>query len=238
MSKRYHIVALTGAGISAESGLNTFRGSRGLWEGHRVEDVATPEAWARHPELVLEFYNQRRVAARKAEPNAGHLQLAALERSFDVDVITQNVDDLHERGGSTHVLHLHGSLFSSRSTIDEQLIYPQEGDMRLGDCCAKGSQLRPHIVWFGEAVPAMYRADKITRKADAFLVIGTSLVVYPAAGLIWSVPRHAPVFLIDPAGTSIDGMANLTVIQQPATTGVAEATRLLRQHFGLPVDTD
>ena len=230
-SRRPRLVVLTGAGISAESGLKTFRGEDGLWEGHRVEDVATPEAWAENPRLVLDFYNQRRAAARSAVPNAGHVQLAGLERHFDVDVVTQNVDDLHERAGSSRVLHLHGSLFESRSSVDEELVFPIQGDLRMGDLCPRGSQLRPNIVWFGEAVPRMYEADRITRKADAFLVVGTSLAVYPAAGLVWSVPRGAPIFVVDPGEVSIDGRADVTVIREPASIGMTAVTRRLSELF-------
>ncbi|MFZ9982533.1 MAG: Sir2 family NAD-dependent protein deacetylase, partial [Cyclobacteriaceae bacterium] len=174
------IVALTGAGISAESGLKTFRDSDGLWENHRVEDVATPQAWKKNQDLVLNFYNERRRAARKAVPNRGHLVLAEMQNEFDVTIITQNVDDLHERAGSKNVIHLHGSLFRSRSTVDRSLTYPVNGDeLNRGDLCEKGSQLRPDIVWFGEAVPMMEIASEIAGQADIFLVIGTSLRVYP-----------------------------------------------------------
>lgn len=184
------LVVLTGAGISAESGLATFRDAGGLWEGYRVEDVATPEAWRRDPALVLDFYNQRRRNAREAIPNRAHQVLAELENQYEVTIVTQNVDDLHERAGSSRVIHLHGSLFEARSTRNPKLIYPIAGtELNIGDVCAWGSQLRPNIVWFGEAVPLMDTAVELASEADLFVVVGTSLVVYPAAGLIDYVPR-------------------------------------------------
>src|SRR5882672_9489835 len=184
------LVALTGAGISAESGIPTFRDSGGLWEGYPVEDVATPDGWHRNPKLVLDFYNQRKKKALDVKPNAGHEILAHLQKNFDVTIVTQNVDNLHERAGSLKVIHLHGSLFESRSTLDESLIYPIDGwELKWGDHCERGSQLRPNIVWFGEMVPMMEVAAYETSLADIFLVVGTSLVVYPAAGLINEVPR-------------------------------------------------
>ncbi|MEM0966695.1 MAG: Sir2 family NAD-dependent protein deacetylase [Verrucomicrobiota bacterium] len=182
---RKSVVVLSGAGMSAESGLKTFRDSDGLWEGHKVEDVATPEAWQRNPEAVLRFYNERRRQLMRAEPNDGHLALARLEEGYEVSVITQNVDDLHERAGSSSVLHLHGELDVARSTVDDRLLYRLHGkEIRLGDVCDKGSQLRPHVVWFGESVPAMEVAEPIVRGADVLMVVGTSLLVYPAASLI------------------------------------------------------
>ncbi|NVO31125.1 SIR2 family NAD-dependent protein deacylase [Hymenobacter lapidiphilus] len=226
------IVALTGAGISAESGLATFRGSDGLWEGHRIEDVATPEGWAKNPALVLDFYNQRRAAARVAQPNAGHLALAGLEDQFEVVVITQNVDDLHERAGSTKVLHLHGKLFESRSSRHEELVYPMSSDrIELGENCAKGYQLRPNIVWFGEAVPMMEVAMEEVETADVLLVAGTSLQVYPAAGLLDYVPRNAPIYVIDPGRPPIASRPRLHFITEPATTGLPHVARLLRQEL-------
>ncbi|QIX63102.1 NAD-dependent deacylase [Hymenobacter lutimineralis] len=224
------IVALTGAGISAESGLATFRGSDGLWEGHRIEDVATPEAWARNPELVLEFYNQRRAAARAAQPNAGHLALAALEQDFEVVIVTQNVDDLHERAGSSRVIHLHGQLFESRSSYFEQLVYPMASDrIELGDLCEKGHQLRPNIVWFGEAVPLMERAVQEAATADFFLVVGTSLQVYPAAGLVDFVRPGTPIYIIDPSRPPVASRPDLHFITEPGTTGVPKvAAELMR----------
>ena len=205
-SPKRKLVVLTGAGMSAESGLRTFRGADGLWENHRVEDVATPEGWARDPQLVLRFYNERRRQMWQAKPNAGHLALAQLQRDFDVRIITQNVDNLHERAGSTHVLHLHGELTKARSSIDEDLVQDIDGwELKWGDRCADGSQLRPHIVWFGEAVPMMEEAIALTEQADFFAVIGTSLAVYPAASLIDYVPPGVPTFLIDPQPTRDGG---------------------------------
>ena len=221
------LVVLTGAGISAESGLATFRGSDGLWEGHRVEDVASPEGWARNPELVLEFYNQRRAAARAAQPNAGHRALVALEQNFEVVIITQNVDDLHERAGSGRVLHLHGKLFEARSTRYENLVYPMTQDrIELGQQCEKGFQLRPNIVWFGEAVPLMERAMEETATADVFLVVGTSLQVYPAAGLLHYAPATCPVFVIDPHQPE-SGRRGVRYVAEPASTGVPKVLREL-----------
>lgn len=230
---RKNIVALTGAGISAESGLKTFRDSGGLWEGHRVEDVATPEAWNRNPETVLKFYNERRQALIKAAPNDAHRALVELEAYFKVTIITQNVDDLHERAGSTEVLHLHGELMKSQSTGDPSLIYETHGnDIRLGDKCECGSQLRPFIVWFGEAVPMMDRAITIARKADIFLVIGTSLNVYPAAGLTEYTPRECETFLIDPApAIKRDNDAFVNIFAENATTGVRKVAQQLINRF-------
>ncbi|MHA3771919.1 SIR2 family NAD-dependent protein deacylase [Verrucomicrobiota bacterium sgz303538] len=197
--KKKHLVILSGAGISAESGLSTFRGMGGMWEKYRFEEVASPDAWARDPELVMRFYNERRKAALAAEPNAGHRACVELERGFDVTVITQNVDDLHERAGSSNVVHLHGELMKSRSTADPSIVYPIKGwELKIGDRCELGSQLRPHIVWFGEDVPMIEQARAITLTADLFVVVGTSLQVYPAAGLLEYVPSSAPICLIDP----------------------------------------
>ncbi|SDM28335.1 SIR2 family NAD-dependent protein deacylase [Siphonobacter aquaeclarae] len=224
------LVILSGAGISAESGIRTFRDSGGLWENHRVEDVATPEAWKRNPELVLEFYNQRRKQALAAEPNEAHLLLAALETDFDVTIITQNVDDLHERAGSTDVLHLHGELFKARSTADPSLVYPVDGwSLQMGDTCEQGSQLRPHIVWFGEEVPAIYEAIPFCEEADVFVVIGTSLQVYPAAGLVNYVGRSVPVFVIDPHTPEVARSRNVTYIREKATDGMKVLQRLLSE---------
>ncbi len=194
------IVVLSGAGISAESGLKTFRGDDGLWEGHQVEEVATPEAWQRQPQLVLDFYNQRRQQALAAVPNAAHLALAELEQSFQVDIITQNIDDLHERAGSTRVLHLHGEIMKARSSIDATLLLPlTSGEpIKLGDKCPLGSQLRPHVVWFGEAVPALEPAMKIVAEAEILIVIGTSLAVYPAALLAFQAPHARRKIVINP----------------------------------------
>jgi len=193
------LVILSGAGMSAESGIRTFRDMNGLWEEYDVMEVASIEAWYKHPELLLSFYNDRRKQMIESKPNQGHLLLAELEKIFDVQIITQNVDDLHERAGSTHVLHLHGELTKARSSIDPSLIYKLDNpEMKMGDKCEKGSQLRPHIVWFGEEVPAMAEAVPIVESADYLCVIGTSLNVYPAAGLINYAPASAPLFLIDP----------------------------------------
>lgn len=222
------LIVLTGAGISAESGLATFRDSGGLWEGYRVEDVATPEAWRRNQELVLEFYNQRRKAALGAKPNRGHAILAELQSEFDVTIITQNVDDLHERAGSSNVIHLHGSLFESRSTIDPTLIYKIDGwELNKGDKCERGSQLRPNIVWFGEAVPMMQIAAQIASRADIFLVVGTSMVVYPAASLIDYVPDRAKKYVVDPKKPDILHVPNLSFITDKASVGLAKLQSML-----------
>jgi len=222
------LIALTGSGISAESGIPTFRDSGGLWEGHRVEDVATPEAWERNQALVLDFYNQRRKRALEVKPNHGHEVLVELEKYFDVTVITQNVDDLHERAGSSNVIHLHGSLFESRSTADESLVYPIKGwELNVGHKCEKGSQLRPNIVWFGEAVPMMETAARLASQADIFLVIGTSMVVYPAAGLIQYAPRFANKYVIDPGNPDVRSYPNLTFINEKASTGMEKLKVLL-----------
>ncbi len=225
------VVVLSGAGISAESGLQTFRGAGGLWEGHRVEDVASPQAWASNPRLVLEFYNQRRRAVRAAEPNAAHRALVDLERKYDVRVVTQNVDDLHERAGSSRVLHLHGEIMLARSTRDRNLVtHLGERDIELGDLCELGSQLRPHIVWFGEMVPAMDEAVELVAEADVLLVVGTSLQVYPAAGLVFEAPRNARRIVVNPdVPERIDG-PRFEIIAEPATVGVPEiVARLLAE---------
>lgn len=218
------LVVLTGAGISAESGIRTFRDSNGLWENHDVMEVASPQGWAADMKLVLEFYNQRRKQALSAKPNAGHIALANLEKDYEVTIITQNVDNLHEKAGSSHVIHLHGELFKVRSTIDETLIYNLDGwELNLGDRCEKGSQLRPHIVWFGEMVPMMEVAIEITMKADIFMVVGTSLLVYPAAGLIDYVGSSVPKYVIDPNLPNLQKSSNLFLFEEPASTGVAKA---------------
>lgn len=222
------VVVLTGAGISAESGLATFRGAGGLWEGHDVMEVASIEGWHRNPALVLSFYNNRRSAAALAQPNAGHLALAAMERQFEMRIITQNVDDLHERAGSTQVLHLHGKLNELRSVNNEKLITPYIQDVHLGDLASDGSQLRPNIVWFGEAVPMMDQAQLWVQQAAAFAVIGTSLQVYPAAGLLYEVSATIPKFLIDPNAVSAAGVPNLQWLALPATSGVEKMAEVLR----------
>ena len=215
------LVVLTGAGISAESGIPTFRDSNGLWEGFRVEDVASPEGWHRDPVLVLDFYNQRRKRALDVKPNRGHEILAELEDHFDVTIVTQNVDNLHERAGSTKVIHLHGSLFESRSTEDENLVYTIEGwELKLGDLCEKGSQLRPNIVWFGEMVPLMEVAAHHAAEADVFLVVGTSMVVYPAASLINYVPYDTLKFVVDPKLPDVGNIPSLHMIADKASTGM------------------
>ena len=222
------LVVLSGAGISAESGIPTFRDAGGLWEGHRVEDVATPEGWHKNRELVLEFYNQRRKKALEVQPNRGHDILAELEKYFDVTIVTQNVDNLHERAGSSKVIHLHGSLFESRSTLDESLVYPIDGwELKLGDKCGKGSQLRPNIVWFGEAVPMMEEATHIASRADVFIVVGTSMQVYPAAGLIDYVKREVPKYLVDPKIPDLSHIPNLHSIAYKASTGMAKLKEIL-----------
>ena len=215
------VVVLTGAGISAESGIKTFRDSGGLWEEHRVEDVATYEAWLKNPKLVMDFYNQRRKQLLEVHPNAAHFALAALEKKYEVQIITQNVDDLHERAGSSKVLHLHGELKKARSSSDESLIYDIPGwELKFGDTCEKGSQLRPHIVWFGEAVPMIEPAMELSSEADIFLVIGTSLNVYPAAGLINFVPEKAAKYLVDPNAAGLAGIRNLVIIREKAGTAM------------------
>ena len=222
------IVVLTGAGVSAESGLKTFRDHDGLWHEHRVEDVATPEAWERDMDLVNEFYNERRKNLMEAKPNAAHIALARLEEMFDVQIITQNVDDLHERGGSTKVLHLHGELKKVRSTVDESLVYELKGwELKRGDLCEKGSQLRPHIVWFGEPVPLIVEAAKIVEQADILIIIGTSMQVYPAAGLIHYAFAGAPKYYIDPQAAAVPFIPLLEVIRKTAGEGVPELVERL-----------
>jgi NAD-dependent deacetylase len=222
-----HLVILSGAGMSQESGIRTFRDMGGLWEEYDVMEVATPEAWQRNPELVMRFYNDRRKQLYECSPNAGHLGLVDLEKDFDVNIITQNIDDLHERAGSSKVLHLHGELKKARSSVDESLIYDIDGwELKFGQLCAKGSQLRPHIVWFGEAVPAMDDAIPIVEKADILVVIGTSLNVYPAAGLVNYAKRGIPIFVIDPERPEVF-IRNVTYIQEKAGKGV----EILKQHL-------
>jgi NAD-dependent deacetylase len=222
------LVVLTGAGMSAESGLATFRDAGGLWEGHRVEDVATPEAWRRNPELVLDFYNQRRKQALSVKPNRGHEILAELEKHFEVTIITQNVDNLHERAGSTHVLHLHGSLFESRSTLNPKLIYPiADWQLNIGDVCERGSQLRPNIVWFGELVPMIEVAANITAHADLFMVVGTSLAVYPAASLIDYAPYAIKKYVVDPLRPPVMHVPNLEFIELGASAGMEKVRSIL-----------
>jgi NAD-dependent deacetylase len=214
------LVVLTGAGISAESGISTFRDSGGLWEGHDVMEVASPEGWRKNRELVLDFYNQRRKQALSCEPNEAHLELARLEEHFDVTVVTQNVDNLHEKSGSKKVIHLHGELFKSQSTLDPSLVYEMEGwELKLGDKCEKGSQLRPFIVWFGEMVPMMEPAIEAATEADIFAVIGTSMLVYPAAGLIQYASKRIPKYIVDLRIPQTGFIENLKKIEAPASLG-------------------
>ncbi|MBS1650642.1 MAG: NAD-dependent deacylase [Bacteroidetes bacterium] len=218
---RKKIVFFTGAGVSAESGLKTFRDTGGLWEQHKIEDVATPEAWQKNPTLVLEFYNQRRTQANNAKPNKAHLFIASLQQQNDVTVITQNVDDLHEKAGSKKILHLHGELNKAQSTIAPELIYDiKTKTLNIGNLCEKGSQLRPHIVWFGEPVPAMDEAYNIVAQADLLIVIGTSLNVYPAAGLLPYANKNIPKWLVDPGNFNLDFIENLTHIKETAVNGI------------------
>lgn len=222
------LVVLTGAGISAESGISTFRDSGGLWEQYRIEDVATPQAWEKNKALVLEFYNQRRKQLLQCKPNKAHKGLVDLEQFFDVQIITQNVDDLHERAGSKKVLHLHGELLKSQSTADPSLVYPINGwELKLGDKCEKGSQLRPFIVWFGEAVPMMDKAIELTEKADIFVVIGTSLQVYPAASLLQYVRPTCPIFILDPNDVYLWRKA--VHIKEKAGIGIEKLKQMLKE---------
>ena len=215
------LVVFTGAGISAESGIKTFRDSDGLWEEYNVYEVATPQAWEKNRTLVLDFYNKRRKQVLDAKPNKAHHALVALGKKYDVHIITQNIDNLHERAGSKNVLHLHGEIMKSRSTTDSTLIYKIKGsELNIGERCERGSQLRPHIVWFGEMVPEMENAYSIAANADVFMVVGSSLVVYPAAGLIDYVPRNVPKYLIDPSDVKVDGIVNLKVIKEKAGIGL------------------
>jgi len=221
-----HIVVLTGAGMSAESGLKTFRDADGLWEGYDVTKVATPEGFHANPELVLDFYNQRRRQLLEVKPNLGHINLARLEKHYKVSIITQNIDDLHERAGSSKVTHLHGELLKARSTFDENDIQPWTTNLLLGNTCKKGYQLRPHIVWFGEAVPMIEKAMDICMTADILVIIGTSMQVYPAASLMHYVPQGTPTYFIDPK-PALESKPNLTVIAEPATTGVKRFIELI-----------
>lgn len=216
---KQHIVFITGAGMSQESGISTFRDSNGLWENHKIEDVASPMGFKRNPSLVLDFYNARRKQLFEVVPNKGHELIASLQSKFKVSVITQNVDDLHERAGSKNVLHLHGELRKVRSTADENLIYSWDKDLNLGDKCEKGSQLRPHIVWFGEMVPEIENALEIVKQADLLVVVGTSLQVYPAAGLLTEAPLGTQIVYIDP-NPAIKSGGNLTVLREKASIGM------------------
>lgn len=221
-----HIVVLTGAGMSAESGIKTFRDADGLWEGHDVMEVATPEGFAANPALVLDFYNQRRKQLFEVSPNHAHYDLAVLENNFKVSIVTQNVDDLHERAGSTNVNHLHGELLKVRSTINQKDIKDWKTDLVLGDVCKNGYQLRPHIVWFGEDVPMIEKAVTICETADILIIIGTSMQVYPAASLMHYVPKNTPTYFIDP-NPNVENKQHLTVIPENATKGVKKVMELL-----------
>jgi NAD-dependent deacetylase len=229
---RKKIVVLSGAGISAESGIPTFRDSNGLWEGHDVMEVASPHGWHKNQKLVLDFYNQRRKAALKCKPNLGHKALAELEKHFEVVIVTQNIDNLHEKAGSSNVIHLHGELFKSRSTYDENLIYDIDGwELKLGDTCEAGFQLRPHVVWFGELVPMMGVAAEEAASADIFIIVGTSLVVYPAANLIHYVSSQTPKFIVDTKIPAIPKINNLICMQEKASIGLQKLTcQLIENH--------
>ncbi|MEL6922420.1 MAG: NAD-dependent deacylase [Bacteroidota bacterium] len=219
------IVVLTGAGMSAESGIRTFRDADGLWEGHDVMEVASPEGWQRNRELVLQFYNDRRAQLKEVEPNSAHKALVELEQRYHVSIVTQNVDNLHERAGSSNIIHLHGELSKSRSTLDEQLVYDCDGDIKIGDKCERGSQLRPHIVWFGEQVPMLQLAVHAVVSADIILIIGTSMQVYPAAGLVGYAQHNVPVYYVDPKPSisyELTLRKNLHVIPEKATIGVRQ----------------
>lgn len=226
MSKK-NIIVLTGAGISQESGIPTFRDSNGLWENHDVKEVATPEGWKQNPELLLRFYNERRALLKAANPNAAHHALKKLEEKYEVNIITQNIDNLHERAGSSNILHLHGELNKVRSVKTPSLIYEASGDIHLGDTAQDGGQLRPHIVWFGEEVPLMEKATELMGAADILIIIGTSMVVYPAAGLINFAPKGIQIYCIDPKIPSIKTPKNLTFIQEKATIGVTSLVEKL-----------
>lgn len=225
------LMVLSGAGISAESGLKTFRDSDGLWEGFKIEDVATPRAWKRNPQLVLDFYNIRRRDVAVAQPNDAHKGIAGLENHFDVQVITQNIDDLHERAGSSKVLHLHGEIFKMCSSHDRSCVKEIRGDIKIGDLTEKGHQYRPDIVWFEEPVPMIEKAILLSMKADVFVVVGTSLQVYPAAGLIQYVPAFADKYIIDKKIPYLSKMTGITVIEKPATEGIKDLAELLKKRF-------
>ena len=221
-----HLVVLTGAGMSAESGIKTFRDANGLWEGHDVMEVATPQGFAKNPALVLDFYNQRRRQLLEVQPNSAHLALAQLETDFKVTIITQNVDDLHERAGSNTIIHLHGELLKARSTHNDQDIFDWRKDIQIGDVCGKGYQIRPHIVWFGEAVPLIEKAMEVCETADILMIIGTSMQVYPAASLMHYVKQNTPIYYVDPK-PALAQSDNVLVFSENASTGVLKAI----QHF-------
>ena len=227
--RKKKLVVLSGAGISAESGLKTFRDSDGLWEGYDIHEVATPGAWMRNPALVLEFYNMRRRNVLEAKPNPAHSILAELEKNFDVHIITQNIDDLHERAGSTKVLHLHGEIFKMRSEKNPRLIYDIRADIKWGELAEDGAQLRPHIVWFEEAVPMIEPAMNLVSRADILLIIGTSLVVYPAAGLVNYAPRGIPIYIVDKKIPDTSWIENIISIESPASTGMVRLRSMLEE---------
>lgn len=220
------VVILSGAGMSAESGLKTFRDSNGLWEGHDVMEVASPQGFRNNPQVVLDFYNQRRRQLKQVQPNQAHIDIADLEKDHEVIVITQNVDDLHERAGSSHVVHLHGELLKVRSSYDENSILDWRTDLNIGDTCERGYQLRPHIVWFGEPVPMMNVAINWVSKADAIIIVGTSMQVYPAAGLMHYAKNNITIYFVDP-NPSIRSSDNIIVFSEKATTGIPKVVRLL-----------
>lgn len=223
------IIALTGAGISAESGIPTFRGNNGLWENHRIEDVASPEGWRKNRELVLRFYNERRKKIQEAQPNTAHITLAEMQQQHDVTIITQNIDDLHERAGSKNIIHLHGEIVKSRSELDETLLYDCLDDIHIGDKADDGAQLRPHIVWFGEMVPMMEHATQLMYEAEAVLVIGTSMVVYPAASLLYYAPPFSKKYIINPEMPDMQKTKNFVFIQKTASEGMKEVAALLKK---------
>lgn len=232
MSKKKHLVVLSGAGISAESGIKTFRDSGGLWEGHDVMEVASPEGWRNNQKLVQDFYNQRRKQLLDCEPNQAHLILAELEKDFKVSIITQNVDDLHERAGSTNVIHLHGELKKAQSTLDPTMVYDLDHwEIQEGDTCEKGSQLRPHIVWFGEQVPKMEEAMELASSADIFVVIGTSLQVYPAAGLVGYVADGSMIYVIDPIKPELNFRRKVVNILENATNGMKTLEKIIKSEI-------
>lgn len=234
MGNKQKLIVLSGAGMSAESGIPTFRGGDGLWENHRIEDVATPEAWERDAALVQRFYNERRRGVLAAEPNEGHRILARLQDHFDTTIVTQNIDDLHERAGSRHVVHLHGEITKSRSTKNPLLVYPVEGwEIKMSDRCELGSPLRPHIVWFGEAVPMLEHAADWCAQADVFVVVGTSLQVYPAAGLIHEVPFAAKCYIVDPNIPQTGGLHRFEPIIKGASEGLFQLAQSLVPEFQL-----
>jgi len=221
------IVVISGAGISAESGISTFRDAGGLWEGHDIMEVASPQGWQKNQSLVLDFYNKRRKQALAVLPNAAHKDLVKLEKKYEVHIITQNVDDLHERAGSKNVLHLHGQLFQSRSSGNEQLVFPCTEDINLGDICEEGHQIRPNIVWFGEQVPNMALATPLVQKADFIIVVGTSLAVYPAASMLDYANKNAQIYVVDPNIPFIDKQPNTYMYEEKASTGIAKIVKLL-----------